>query len=56
MIETIYSEICPERAPRGQGAHYKRDFLCSHPARHCVPGKPRPVGGELHSWLVENYL
>jgi len=25
------------------------NFLCSHPARHFVPGKPRPLGEELQS-------
>jgi len=40
----------PERAPqtppcrRGQGAQYERNFLGSHPARLCVPGKPCSVG------------
>jgi hypothetical protein len=43
-------ETWPERAPqtppcrRGQGAQYERNFLGSHPARHCVPGKPCSVG------------
>jgi hypothetical protein len=40
--------VPPKRDRRGQGAQYERNFLCSHFARHCVPGKPRPVGGELH--------
>jgi hypothetical protein len=34
---------------RQEGAPYERNFLCWHPARHCVPGKPRSVGGELHN-------
>jgi hypothetical protein len=28
-------------------------FPLPHPARHCVPGEPRPVGGELHLKLFE---
>ncbi len=33
---------------RQEGPQYERNFLGSHSARHCVPGKPRPngVGGE----------
>jgi len=42
-------KIWPERAPqappcgRGQGAQYEGNFLS---------GKPRPVGGELHSRML----
>ena len=33
---------------RQEGAQLKKHFFCSDPSRHCVPGKPRPVAGELH--------
>jgi hypothetical protein len=32
---------------RQEGAQYERNFICSYSARHCMPGKPRPVGGWL---------
>jgi len=43
------------RCPIGRGAQWveghneKSDFIGSHSARHCVPGKPRSVGAELHT-------
>ena len=49
----------PRHAPpcrRGQGAQYERNFLCSFPARHCVPGKPRPAGGELHFSNIRGHI
>jgi len=38
---------------RQEGAQSIRYFLCSLPARHYVPGKPRPVAGELHIWALD---
>ncbi len=49
MFLTGTCPVPPKRDRRGQGAQYERNFLCSHSVRHCVPGKPRPVGGELHT-------
>jgi len=41
--------VPPKRDRRGSETQDKRNFLCSHPARHCVPGKPPGIGrGELH--------
>src|SRR4030042_3584747 len=64
LLSTGTCPVPPKRDRRGQGAQYGRNFLCSHPARHRVPGKlfdklravssverPRPVGGELHNGL-----
>ena len=37
----------PTKEAGVKGHNKKWDFLGSHSARHCVPGKP--VGGELHN-------
>jgi len=37
-----------ERANGSRGRIKNEISLGSHSARHCVPGMPRPVGGELH--------